>query len=362
MATSPLHLRRRRGLTVLALLAVVLVAGAWAEWRYIGPLPFAPGERPDAPAALAKWPWPQAVQDTPHLGVTHWFDTSSPDGTTLDLFDFDFGANPRLRFELYDQDEDDAKPFDNKAHPRAMGVAQAARHLNQSGRGTVLAACNGLYYDFDTWQDSQTASHVAPVVLNGQTHYAQVENHRWTFGVKYDVQGRPHFKMLHMPPISSLAHAFDFASGGAHGLIDGGKPLPLPPYPGQPSAHPAFATMKTCRVSLAWTADSRHLYLLFVKEPDAETISEWAMRHDIPLQGGWSLEDEQKFWLSHGGIANAINSDGGGVAQLVYRLPDGRYGFVPSNDEPDMRRTLPADLSDAPGDGSLMDWFVRETP
>ena len=69
--------------------------------------------RPRAGSSLARWPWPQAVQDTPHPGVTHWLDTSSPDGTMLDFFDFDFGKNPHLRFEIYDQDEDDTHPFDD---------------------------------------------------------------------------------------------------------------------------------------------------------------------------------------------------------------------------------------------------------
>ena len=54
------------------------------------------------------------------------------------MFDFDFAANPHLQFALYDQDEDDDHPFDNKAHPWAMGVAQAAKHLNDTGRGPVL--------------------------------------------------------------------------------------------------------------------------------------------------------------------------------------------------------------------------------
>lgn len=58
------------------------------------------------------WPWPGATTKTLAPGVTQTSKVSS-DGTMLDLFDFDFGANSRLRWEIFDQDEDDAKPLDN---------------------------------------------------------------------------------------------------------------------------------------------------------------------------------------------------------------------------------------------------------
>lgn len=354
--------RRRRGLMILALLAAVLTAGAWAEWRYLGPLPIRLGASPDAPAPLAVWPWPQAVQDMPNPGVTHWLDTSSPDGTTLDLFDFDFAANPRLRFEIYDQDEDDAQPFDNHVKFWAQGVAQAARHLNQSGHGPVLATCNGLFYDFNQSGPDGAASHVTPVVLNGQVHYAQIENHRWTFGVKYDAQGRPAFKAIHLPDVAALAREFDWAAGGAQCLVKDGQAQALPPRAVGNSAHPGFAYMKTSRVSLAWSRDSRHLFLLFVKEPDEESISDWAYAHHVPLEGGWSLPDETRFWQARG-VWGAVNSDAGDVAQLVYRLPGGRYQMSePRWSSASARRTLPGDLSGAPPGGSLMYWFVREMP
>lgn len=119
-------------------LAVVCVAlGLYfsAQRRMIPPPSSPPG--PPAPAALTTWPWPQAVQDTLGPGVTHWLDRSSPDGTALDLFQFDFAANPHLRLELYDQDEDDAKPGDNSVDYWPQGVGQATRHLNALGRGPV---------------------------------------------------------------------------------------------------------------------------------------------------------------------------------------------------------------------------------
>src|SRR5690242_3790295 len=61
---------------------------------------------------LASWPWPLTSLDKPHAGIVHWRDESSIDGTTLDLMEFDFVANPRLHLELYDQDQDDATPGD----------------------------------------------------------------------------------------------------------------------------------------------------------------------------------------------------------------------------------------------------------
>jgi len=359
--------QNRRGLITLGLLALALIGAGATEWRTLGPLPVELGADIDAPAPLARWPWREASFDRPHLGVSHWFDRSSPDGTQLDLFDFDFAANPHLKFGLYDQDEDDAQPFDDKAHPWAKGVAQAAQHLNGSGRGTIIAACNGLFYDYDVTGPSGIASHVTPVVLDGIPHYTKVENHRWTFGVQYDHSGRPTFRAIHMPGVSTLGKSFTFAAGGAQCLIKDGSIQPLPPFAVGNSAHPVFAYMKTSRASWGWSRDSHHLYLLFVKEPDEESISEWARVHRFPLKGGWSLPDEVRFWHALG-VWGAVNSDAGDVAQLVYRLPDGKYELSrryemsePRWSSSSVRRTLNADLSDAPPGGSLMYWYVHDS-
>src|SRR5580658_6291812 len=83
------------------------------------------------------------LRAAPYRGVTHWLDTSSTDGTTVDLFDFDFTINPKLRLEIYGQDEDGTTPFDNHVLFWNMGVGQAAAHLNSIGRGPVIAAWNG---------------------------------------------------------------------------------------------------------------------------------------------------------------------------------------------------------------------------
>ena len=172
---------------------------------------------------------------TPHPGVTHWLDQSSPNGTACELFDFDFAANPHLRLELYDQDEDDDAPFDNNTRYWALGVGQATAHLNHSKRehGPVLAAWNGLFFDTGLIGPGALGHHVAPVVLDGKVR-ENVGLVRWAFGVKYDAQGRPTFQVLHEPDRATLGQAFSYAAEGAQCLIREGKPLKLQPYP-QPS-------------------------------------------------------------------------------------------------------------------------------
>jgi len=351
--------RRRRGIAMLTVLLVFLVIAGVVELQFPGPLPVMVGQAPDAPAPGAVWPWPQAVKDTPSRGVTHWLDTSSADGTVLDLFDFDFAANPRLRLEVYDQDQDDATPFDNKSYGYwRRGVGQAVGHLNANGRGPVVVACNGLFFNFDTYNARGTASHVSPVVLNGRVLYTHGDNYRWTFGVKSDSQGRPTFKAVHLPDEATLTREFDWAAGGAQRLLTDGQPSPLPRLSqGEKST---FEQMKTSRVSLGWSRDSRHLYLLFVKEPDAEGVSMAAWDHGVPLGGGWSLPDEQRFWQALGAWG-AVNSDAGDVAQLAYRLTNGRYELSPAKwIFTGGRRDYGPEFNHAPQGGSLMYWVVRE--
>ncbi|HLV80139.1 MAG TPA: hypothetical protein VKT32_07630, partial [Chthonomonadaceae bacterium] len=231
----------------------------------------APAAPLDAPALLATWPWPHAVKDHPYSGVTHWLDTSSPDRTVLDLFQFDFQANPALRLEMFDQDQDDDRPYDNKAPYWPRGVGQITHLLNATGRGRVVAAWNGLFFDFDGIGPGQTASHLTPIVLNGKLFYPDAGNFRWTFGVRY-VEGKPVFKTLFLPNSDTLAGAFDFAAGAAQCLIRNGKPLKLEPFPrpGQsPRPRPIMTTpqeagyipivdfIRTSRTSLGWSRDNR---------------------------------------------------------------------------------------------------------
>lgn len=322
----------------------------------------------DVPAPLCTWPWPNAKPETLHTGMTHWQATSA-DGTRLELLKFDFAANPRLRLELFDQDEDDEKPFDNRAHFWQRGVGQMTHQLNGEGKGSVIAAWNGLFFGFDRNDASGIAEHVAPVVLNGKAYYNS-GSHRWTFGVKYS-HDRPIFKTLHLPDKQTLTNEFDWAAGGAQCLIYNGKPLRLEPFPRSLDAlkiGPVLSTpqevghiptvdhMRTSRVSLGWSRDSRTLYLLFVKEPGNETASALAFRHGEIGMGGWTLYDLQRFWISIG-VWSAVNSDGGNVAQLAYLRADAHYQLITQ----DKRKIVTPAFEDAPHGGALMYFYVRET-
>jgi hypothetical protein len=314
------------------------------------------------------------MKDAPHRGVTHWLDRSSPDGTTLDLLRFDFRANPALRLEIYDQDEDDTHPGDNQAagyYPR--GVGQVTRHLNERGRGPVVAAWNGLFFatDFGTGDPHGTARHVAPVVLRGQVRY-NVGNYRWTFGVRSG--GKPRFDVLHLPGRAGLQQ-FEFAAAGAQCLVREGKPLKLRPFPrpGEPRAKrpvpcppdeaghiPEVDHIRTSRTSMAWSRDGRRFYLLIVRDPNHEISSVMALRRREPDAGGWSVADLQQFWLAQGAWG-AVNIDGGNATQMVYRRPDTRYEMVlPSGQSADLRRAFPPSFTGAPEGGVLMYFYVRD--
>lgn len=352
---------------------LLLVVAVFLARRYIGPIPIRPGVRLDAPSPLATWPWRGATRDSPHPGVTHWLDCSSPDGTALDLLGFDFAANPGLRLELYDQDEDDDIPANNEVNFWPRGVGQVARHLNAMGRGRIVAAWNGLFFESADKDDKSRKRHVAPVVLRRKVRY-NVGNYRWTFGVDYR-DGQPQFKALHLPDAETLGNEFTFAAAGAQCLIRKGVPLrlqafpkpgekPLPrPVPSTPeeAGHiPTVDHMKTSRTSMGWSRDSRHLYLLIVKEPDAETPSALALRHRVPMTGGWMLSDLQHFWQALR-VWGAVNIDGGDVTQMTYLRRDGRYEMVPPRWAIARQRLIsPPTFRDAPAGGTLMYFYVRE--
>lgn len=154
--------RRPIGATVFLLLFSIAF---YLKSRVVGPLPIRPGVRLDAPAPLATWPWKEAVKGSPHHGGTHWLDRSSSDGTALDLFEFDLAANPHLRLELYDQDKDDATPFNDEADYWHRSVGHITRHLNEKGRGKVVAAWDGLFFAMDDKNGvpKGIARHAAPV-------------------------------------------------------------------------------------------------------------------------------------------------------------------------------------------------------
>lgn len=373
-------MRPRRTVLLILFAAAVLAGLGLFFWPRSSRLPRIP---PPTPSPLAVWPWPRAVQDTPHFGVSHWLDRSSSDGTMLDFFDFDFGQNSRLRFEIYDQDEDDAHPFDDYADCWPHGVGWAVAHLNARHRGKIVAAWHGLFFNCDPSGHSAdpravyVGHHVTPVVLNGKVH-CNVGQARWTFGAKYDAHGGPTFRTLLLPDKAALEQNFTFAAGGAQCLIRDGRPQTLLPFASaqDPFAHhplvcgageagyiPNVDWIQTSRATMAWSRDGRHFYLLFVKQTGTEGGGVMASHGHGPPVGGWTVSDEQRFWLAHGGIWGAVNSDGGDVAQLAYALPDGNYTLLPSIDGGygQQRLIVPPSFPNAPPGGSLLYFAVRDT-
>ena len=358
-----------------ALLALAAALGIGLFFRRPAQSPTSLPLLPPIPSPLATWPWPQSVRNSPHPGVTHWLDMSSPDGAALDFFDFDLKANPRLRFEIYDQDQDDARPFDDRADCWPHGVGWATHHLNTMGRGEVVAAWHGLFFNGDPVGALPPAlyvgHHVTPAVLDGHVH-ANVGQARWTFGVHYDAQGHPAFKTLLMPDKKALARAFTYASGGAQCLIRDGLPLklhpfptvngPLPPQPvpcapGEAGYIPNVDWIQTSRATMGWSKDQTHFYLLFVKQTGTEGGAVMASHGHGPPTSGWTVSDEQRFWLAHGAWG-AINSDGGDVAQLTYLQPGGDYVLLPPMAR--LRLIFTPDFPNAPQHGALLYFYVRD--
>lgn len=341
------------------------------------------------PSTLAKWPWQNSKKEELQRGVTHW-QTHQSDGTSLDLLRFDFKINPRLKFELYAQDEDDKKPFDNIVDYWAMGVGQATKHLNgkfsMSKKGTVVAAWNGPFFGYHSKNPApktysgQTAFHLAPLVLNGKVSFNRV-NHRWSFGVKY-VNQKPQFKVFHLPGRQLLEREFDLASGSTQCLLLNGKPLKVEPFPlpgaafkippvpstPQEAGHiPNFDHAKFSRASIGWSKDSSKLFLILVRESNADNEMESirAFRKGEAQSNGWTVLDLQNFWISlHkiGWVESAINSDAGDVGQLAYRLPGGEYSLVAPRGDVSAweRKNFDAGFKGAPQGGALMYFYVRD--
>jgi hypothetical protein len=314
------------------------------------------------PHPSATWPWLAAEEGHPRNGVSHWLDKAA-DGTTLDLIRFDFKENSRLRFELYDQDEDDATPFDDRVDYYGKGVGAIVNHLHQLKRGKVVAAWNGMFFGYLTpgGGPGVVAHHIGPVVLRGKARY-NVGRHRWTFGVSYRA-GAPEFRAELLPAMANLGERFDFAADGAQLLVREGKPLPLAnPVPSEDSAGTIAIVddMRTSRVSMAWSKDNRFFYLLFVNEPDNELASKLEVKHGKQPFGGWALADLQRFWMALGAWG-AVNGDGGAVAQLTYLRPDGKYEMLPPRiAAPNKRLTFEPDFVGAPAGGTLMTFYVVE--
>ena len=362
------------------MVALILIGGVglFAQQRWLHDLrAIQIGGAPTDIATLAKWPWPGAKISHPTSGVTHWLDDdSSGDGTVCELVEFDFAANPNLRFEMIDGDSDDAKSWDNHCLYWERGAAQMTRELNAEDK-RVIALWNGLFFGYhggSKWINKD-AFHVAPVVVEGKVH-SWGTNHRWSFGVK-TIDGKPRFQTFHEPSNQILKTNYDYASGGAQCLIKDGQPLKLRAY-GLPSlpqpvestdkeaGHiPHFDWMKSSRASIGWSRDSSKMYLLFIKEGDSEGASITALKLGggilgLQLKGGWTVNDVQNFWQGKN-VWGAINSDAGDVAQLALLRPDQKYDLVPSRQgSSQMRVTFDAEFKGAPSGGALMYFAVVE--
>ncbi len=369
--------KKRVRLLTFGIALIIGAFGLWAQQRWLHDLRAVQiGGDPTDVAALARWPWPNAKRVNPTRGVTHWRDDSSGDGTVCELIEFDFQANPNLRFALFDQDSDDAKPWDNHCLYWPRGAAQMTRQLNDNNQ-RVVALWNGAFFGYhggSKWANKD-AFHVSPVVVDGVVHDFGA-NHRWSFGVKYR-NGKPTFSTFHEPSNATLKENYDFASGGVQCLIRDKKPLGLRAYGLPPLTQPVNSTdkeaghipdfdwMKSSRASIAWNKDSSKMWLLFIKEGDSEGASIAALKIGggmlgLQLRGGWSVADVRRFWLSRN-VWGAINSDAGDVAQLSVLRPDRNYDLVPSRQaSSQMRLTFGSDFTNAPAGGALMYFYVAE--
>lgn len=383
--------RRLRRVAAVALPVTLLggLGAAWLKARLWGsaPLPIRTSTPINAPSELARWPWPNAKVSVPHKGVTRWV-AMQRDNTLVELLEFDWAKNPNLRFEIFDQDETDDKPFDNRVDYWNRSAAILSRELNQKfareqgqrRRGRVVAAWNGAFFGYDRKSNNRLAFHVGPVILNGAPRYTSIPNHRWTAAWNNSDAG-PRFSVQHLPLAPQL-QGFEWGAGALQYLVRDGKPLhlqpfpqpgdkPLPqPFPSSPqdAGHvPDFDHMKSCRASFAWNAQNSKLWVVIVKEPDSEAVSILGVRHGgawpgASVVGGWTVADLQRFWLALG-AAHAVNSDAGDVGQRLLLLPDNSYDWIPPRLVSGlMRMRLKPDLSDAPvGGGPLMCFYVRDT-
>ena len=377
--------KRWRGWLKLRRLTLATGAGALLIW---GSRRLILGRRYDeltAPSQNTNWPWTNAKRETLRAGVTH-FASQLDDGTTLDLLAFDFRANPRLRFGLWDADLN-SSPNPNRPDNRFAywnnGLASQAAALNQNG--DLVACWNGGFFGLLNRKPraSDRAFHLSPIVENGIAHYEGV-NHRWTWGAK-SRDGQPQFKIEHQPKFAGLTRDFDAATGTLQALMIDGKPLELRPYPWfgvLPQKPPIASTpreaghiptldwMHTARLSAGWNARGK-LWILIVKEPDGEAASRAAFNRRERGRGGWTLADAQRFWLAmheKAGVQSAVGLDGGDVAQAAWRRPDDKFEVLaprialPATQDATKRLTTDAKFQNARDlrGGALTYFWVRE--
>jgi len=276
---------------------------------------------------LASWPWSAAVSQELAGGCTLLTVTDAHDGTQARLFTCDYRTNPKLRWELYDRDEDDAHPRNNASEFVGKdSVAKVWEHIQ--ARGKLLAVFNGPFFVIES-----PYRHTAAIVNHGQV-YAYVGNPRWALGVK-----GTDFQLIHRATRKQLA-PFDWGSGNVQALIVEGKPTALPspdpklPNPNQvsPESQPGdcgpFAWndyLKTARTSLGWKDGQFAMLTITHAREDGEDNAANLRRAGKPQASGWDIADLQQFWQAWGAVG-ACNLDGGYATQVAWLTPDGpRY-------------------------------------
>lgn len=285
--------------------------------------------------SLATWPWPGAQSRTLHRGVTLTSCIDPRTDTHLYLFRFDPKVNPKLHFEIYDTDEDDATPNDGKVFASENRMAiWAWNHLKS--RGQMIALFNGPFYsggrDKSGNGNREFMSHTAAVVRHHQV-YSNVGNPRWGLGVKDTARGQRFF--LVQRAARPQLKAFDWGSGNVQALVVSGKPTRLlPPSPRMPDhgspeslpgdcgPYPGIDYLKTSRTSLGWRKDEFALLVVSLKPGEDEATSGVLRNQGRPQSSGWDIADLQKFWLAWR-AQGACNLDGGNCTGACFTSAEG---------------------------------------
>jgi Phosphodiester glycosidase len=271
-------------------------------------------------------------------GVTLRSEPPQPDGTQVRLLAFNLEREPQLGFGVYDADSDDAFPFDNR-NTTWLGqglnfvLDKIQGRLQERGREVRCLINGGFFGARGPW----IGYHEAPLVVNSQALYnvhALRENwprQAWLFGIsRAKVKGaRPQFHLQEIAPWNRLRQ-FETAIGGVRPLRVAGRSLSLEPGMGN-------TLLRCSRTSVGWSADSRHFYVLIVRDPDGEMASLQQRNEGAIQSGGWSVRQVQQFWERQG-VPQAALFDGGESTQLAYRDSLHRYSTVSSAYQ--LKRTL----------------------
>lgn len=293
------------------------------------------------------------------------------DGTTVRFLAFNLAQNPDFIFGIYDADSDDARTFDDK-NTSWLG-ASLHRVLDKTqhrvgANSDVLCLVNGGFFGA---QNSWTATHEAPIVVEGKLRYdAHTLEHDWpeqAGALTIQKSGARFYFGFVRQLTPQNAPLFQTALGGVRGLIIDGKAQNLKPGMGG-------TQLRCSRTSVGWTNDSRHFYILSVRDMDGERASlqqraQQKIGVGTPV-GGWDAAQVQRFWQNIK-VPNAVLFDGGESTQLAYKQSDGNHRFISSayqisrtfgywNGRP-LRAYLPL-LPPEPNHGGVLNYFYIAAP